>query len=322
MQHRTVQEATTQQVSTVRPDTPPGGLDAAGLDQLLSAATAAPSVHNTQPWRYHLLPDGHTIDVRAVPERAPRAIDPSGRALHVSVGAALVNLRTAAEHLGWEARVRPLPSAAQPQLLARIRLARLRRPAVGHGPDLFDSVRHRHGGRQASVHRPVPAIVLAELVEAAHVEGARLATLDPAETARVLALTAEAERRNLADPLRSAESRSWSHRHQDGPLGTVPALLEPAGRPGTGPLTLVLGTAHDRRADWLRAGQAMQHVLLLATAHRVRCSLPHQPVEWPDLRLALRQAHHGPGHVQMVLRLGDGPVTPAGPRAAPTAPTG
>ena len=313
------------------------GLGATGLEELLSAAGAAPLIHNTQPWRYRLLPDRHTIDVRAVPERALRAIDPSGRALHISVGAALFNLRLAAGHLGWETRVRLLPSASERQLLARVGLARIHHPAVGHGPDLFGEIRHRHSSRQPSARRPVTAGVIAELVEAAHIEGAQLAAVDPSETVRVLALTAEAERRTVADPLRSAESRLWSNRHQDDdPFDTMPAVpsrrdsfegvptrdftcpktdgQRPAEPVETSPLILVLSTAHDRRADWLRAGQAMQHALLLAAAHRVRGSLLHQAMEWPDLRLALRHASREPGHIQMLLRLGHGPVAAVEPR--------
>lgn len=98
-------------------------LDAAALEQLISAAVAAPSVHNTQPWRYRLRPETATLEVRAVPERALRAIDPSGRALHISIGASLFNLRVAARHLGWEPAVRLLPD---------LRWA-LRDPRQGHG---------------------------------------------------------------------------------------------------------------------------------------------------------------------------------------------
>ncbi len=63
------------------------------------------------------------------------------------------------------------------------------------------------------------------------------------------------------------------------------------------PSIAVLCSAHDRRADWLRAGQALEHVLLVATARGLRASLLHQALEWPDLREQLvppagdRRAH-------------------------------
>ena len=329
----------------------PQRLDTACLEQIVAAAGAAPSLHNTQPWRYRLQPDAQVLEVHAVPARALRAIDPTGRALHLSVGAAVFNLRTAARHLGWEAMVRLLPCASDPQLLARIRFADTRRSGSRAGPDLYDAIWRRHSSRQPFSDRPVPAAVVSELVEAVQVEGARLVPADRAETRRLLAVTAEAERRTVADPLRSAESRRWIGRHQGDPYGIPVAALGPrdsTGRiptrdftglagstdladfPGLGtversagvpfedhPMILVLATAYDRRVDWLRAGQAMQHMLLLATTHRIRGSLLHQAMEWPDLRRSLGSGPGRLGHVQMVARLGYGPEGAAGPRQSP-----
>jgi hypothetical protein len=78
----------------------------------------------------------------------------------------------------------------------------------------------------------------------------------------------------------------------------------------------LLTTGHDRRSDWLRAGQALEHVLLVATAHGVRASLLHQPMEWPDLRRNLTPVPDLTGHAQMLIRLGYGPDGPATPRRA------
>ncbi|MFE7761029.1 hypothetical protein [Streptomyces sp. NPDC057438] len=49
----------------------------------------------------------------------------------------------------------------------------------------------------------------------------------------------------------------------------------------------LLWTSWDRREDWLRAGQALQRVLLTATVHGVRTSMLHQAMEWLDLRAAM-----------------------------------
>jgi len=81
------------------------------------------------------------------------------------------------------------------------------------------------------------------------------------------------------------------------------------------PVLAVLSTAHDRRADWLRAGQALERVLLVATAHGLRASLLHQALEWPDLREQLLPGTDGrKAHAQMVIRLGYGPEGAATPR--------
>lgn len=309
-------------------------LDAATLEKLISAAVAAPSVHNTQPWRYRLDPGTTTIEVRAAPDRGLRHTDPIGRALHVSVGAAVFNLRVAVAHFGWEPVVRLLPRPAEPGLLAAVRLAGPRSPGRRHRADLYDAVWRRHSSRLPFTGQPVPAEVLAEIAEAAAAEGARVAFPGPAEVTRVLRLTAEAERFNAADRDRGEESRSWVREGAPDGLpgaalgpsdasGHIPirdfAGLRPGNRPCSGrferhPVLGVLTTAHDARADWLRAGQGLQHALLVATAHQVRTSLFSQAVEWPDLRWALRDPRAGHEHVQMLIRFGYGPHGPATPR--------
>ncbi|MEE4590816.1 hypothetical protein V2J94_02700 [Streptomyces sp. DSM 41524] len=318
----------------------PAMLDAAILEKLISAAVAAPSIHNTQPWRYRLNPDTVTLEVRAAPERALRYADPMGRALSVSAGAAVFNLRVAVAHFGWDPVVRLLPYRSQPDLLATVRLAasphdRAGRHDGGHD-DLYDVMWRRHSSRSPYSARRLPARVLCDLTEAARANGASLWLADPEETAWLLRLTAEAERRLSGDPRRLAESRTWIR--DTGPYGIPPAALGPRDTTGRLPMRDYLGrrpdgrdrpaavpfephptiavltTDQDRRTDWLRAGQALEHVLLLATSHAVRASLLHQALEWSDLRWSLGDAHPAPGHVQMLIRLGYGPVGPATPR--------
>ncbi|MEV6007973.1 nitroreductase family protein [Streptomyces sp. NPDC051976] len=310
-------------------------LDAATLEKLISAAVSAPSVHNTQPWRYRLDPDTSTIELHAATERALRHADPLGRALHVSAGAAVFNLRVAVARFGWEPVVRLLPRPAEPDFLATVRLAGA--PAGSGGQRharLYDALWRRHSSRFPFDDRPVPAEVLAEIAEAAAAEGARITFPGAAESWRLLRLTAEAERFAVSDRDRSGESRSWVR--EGAPDGIPGAALGPrdstgqvpvrdftAMRPGATrpsaaferhPLVAVLTTRHDTRADWLRAGQGLEHALLVATAHGVKSSMFSQAVEWPELRWALRDPRGGHGHVQMLARFGYGPEGPATPR--------
>lgn len=310
-------------------------LDVPVLERLIAAAAAAPSVHNTQPWRFRYVPETRTVEIRAATERGLRHLDPTGRALHLSVGCAVLNLRVAAAHHGHEPVTRLLPRPGRPELLATVRLAR---PARGtSAPDLHEAVWRRHSSRFPFSDRPLPGHLLAELAEAARAEGALLRFPEPQETGHVLRLTREAERRNTVDADRAAESRHWVRAAEpsavgmrEGVLGLQdfldqvpmrdfgahrhPAVL--AARPyETRPQLALLSTAHDRRADWLRAGQALERVLLLATAHGTRSSLLHQALEWPDLRAQLGSlGDERRGHAQMVVRLGYGPDGPASPR--------
>ncbi len=309
-------------------------LNAATLESLISAAVAAPSIHNTQPWRYRLDPDEGTLQVRAVPERSLRYTDPRGRGLHVSVGAALFNLRVAVRHAGWEPQVELLPQPGpHPDLLAVVRLCRGRPPSQAD-TDLHDAVWRRHSSRRPFTDVPLPEEVVTRLQDAALAEGAHLRFAKGGVSERLLQLTAEAERRNEEDPERRAESRRWVRdAGKDGI--TFPALGPqdtehvlpmrafsgpgPGGRPAPArferePSVAVLSTRHDRRLDWLQAGQALEHVLLEATVHWVRASLLHQAVEWPDLRAAVLPSPADPEQPQTLIRFGYGPEGPATPR--------
>ncbi|MFD8753879.1 Acg family FMN-binding oxidoreductase [Kitasatospora sp. NPDC059577] len=323
-----------------RTPAPTPTLTPADLRLLAAAGGAAPSLHNSQPWRFAPTPDGHGLAVYADPGRAVPLADPVGAARHVAVGAAVFNLRVAAGRLGREPVVRLLPDAAEPALLAVLDLppASPARASAPFGRDLYPAVAARHSSREPFAQRDVPEAVLGELITAAREEGVTLAALEEDGVRRVLALTAEAERRNAADPARTAESRAWLRPDGAASVDGIPRsalgpqdhdarvpMREFAGRPPQGPAQpsrrfealpqlCTLTTPGDGPLDWLRTGQALQRVWLLATVHGVRLTVWHQAVEWPDTRWALRDPDEGPGHVQLVLRIGYGTPGAATPR--------
>ncbi|NBE54546.1 Acg family FMN-binding oxidoreductase [Streptomyces boluensis] len=311
-------------------------IDRETVTDLVRAATAAPSMHNAQPWRFRFHSAGRELDLRADLDRAMPHTDPDQRALHIGCGAALFNLRVAVAEKGWGAAVRLFPDAADAQLLARVRLA----PGEPHDPalaGLSDAIGRRHTSRRPFTDKPVPAAVEGELCAAARSEGAQLIFVDEWHREALLDQVKDAEGRDRAEPDRTEDVRRWTRtgaaeatdgvpEYAFGPrvrTGRAP-VRDFAGRgtdPGrpavafeNAPHLAVLGTAEDRRDDWLRAGQALERVLLLATLDGLATSLTAHALEWRDLRELARDPSSSMGFVHMVLRLGYGPSGTATPR--------
>ena len=299
---------------------------------LVAAATLAPSMHNTQPWRFRYEPASQTIELYADPARMLRFGDPDGRAAHIACGAALLNLRLAAVVAGRQPVLRLMPDVTQRLLLATVRLAG---PAEA-GPDEIDLravIPERHTNRFPFSGRPVPPGILAELTEAARLEGAVLHVPGHQEAARLLRLAREAERDLLAQPGYRAELARWAggDRDRDGipdpalaprdPAGAAPVRDFAPGRPGPvcyawfedQPQLAVLCTPSSSRPDWLRAGQALQRVLLTATLRGIAASPLTQPLETADAWL-VRDPRSGFEYPQMILRVGYGLPVPHTPR--------
>lgn len=92
--------------------------------EALGAAAAAPSVHNTQPWRFVVRPE--VVELHLDPLRVLPVADPDGRQARLSCGAALLNLRVALRAAGVEPVFTMVPRRSDPTLLATVRPARSR----------------------------------------------------------------------------------------------------------------------------------------------------------------------------------------------------
>jgi nitroreductase len=302
------------------------------IAELVRLAALAPSMHNTQPWRFRVVRASQTIELYADPSRMLRYSDPHGRAVHIACGAALFNLRIAVAMACREPVVRLLPDAGRPLLLAALRLAGPYGPGETDG-ELHAAIAERHTNRQAFSNRRVPPGVLAELAQATAMEGAVLHFPDHGETARLLHLVSDAESSLLADPAYRAELGQWAggHRDTDGIPDSALGPRDPGGPTPVRDFTpyrhqpehyawfedhpqlAALATIGGTRADWLRAGQALQRVLLTATCRGIAASPLTQPLETADAWL-VQDPRSGTEKPQMILRLGYGLPVPATPR--------
>ncbi|MDX3801672.1 Acg family FMN-binding oxidoreductase [Streptomyces sp. AK04-3B] len=320
-------------------------LETTAVTGLVEDATAAPSMHNAQPWRFRFLREESTFQVYSDLERAMPRADPTTRGLHLGCAAAVFNLRVAVAHTGWAAATELLPDATEPRLLARVRLTDPASSGIENGVEedlapLYPVIRRRHTSRRPFTDEAIPQAIKDALSAAALLEGVRLQFPDAWHVHTLLDLVQDSEGRDALDAAASEELRRWtrvgaesSDRANDGVpeyafgprklYGRAP-VRDFAGRDmGSGrevaafenaPQLAILGTMSDRPRDWLMAGQAMERVLLQATLDGLATSLTSQALEWPELRWVVRDPRSAMGFVQMVLRLGYGPAGPDTPR--------
>jgi nitroreductase len=297
------------------------------LNEAAAAAGYAPSIHNTQPWRWRLT--GNTLDLRLASTRILQVTDPDGRLATVSCGVALHHARTALSAQGWHVTVTRMPDNTDPELLARLHLD-------GRTPVDTASVLHlrtiplRHTDRRPAACSPVDPAGLAAITAAVEKQDTHLHTLRPDQVLELAAAAEHAQSSEAADPAWQAELACWTGPARPTGAGipdavipqhatqtTVPSrdfghhgdLPVGAGRDETAVFAMLYGNA-DGPLAWLRAGEALSAGWLTATEHGISV-VPHSaPIEVIGTRQAMRAMIASAGHPYLVLRLGG--IDPAG----------
>ncbi|MDX1439519.1 MAG: nitroreductase family protein [Rubricoccaceae bacterium] len=287
---------------------------------LLNYAVLAPSILNTQPWKFEVR--DHKVYLYADRERQLRKLDADGRQLMLSCGAALFHLRVAARHYGFESAVAHFPDSDDPDLLATLSLTNPKR-ATSEDESLFRAISIRRTNRHPFAETPVPQEVVSAFERVAREEGARLIVLSTEEQKNAVAqLVEEGILMGGERPEIAAEIREWLRNDKDPRRDGVPdreqgnwdrrsdvrapsSLLAPRKRElvSSSPAVLVLATDVDTPDAWLSAGEALGHVLLVAADRGLYASYVNQPVENDPLRVELSKLIGG-GFPQLVFRIG------------------
>ncbi len=313
---------------SVTPDGYPGPL----LRECLEAAILAPSLFNTQPWLFR--PTSAGVEVLADRGRRVDVIDEYGRELLISVGAAVFNLRVAMLARGRQALLYPLPDGPEAARVAGVRAG----DRVGSSDTvtaLARAIPRRRTNRRPFVEVPVEGWMLDELARAARAEHAELTLADRPAREAVLEVVRFAEQRWRSQPRYLEELDRWTRWEYGRTDGVPPEAYGPWSAAERMPLRdfglvhpvrrrpvewfedastiAVLSTRSDGPEAWLRAGQALQRVLLTATVRGLATTPLTQPLEIP----ALRALVCGPGttrYPQAIIRIGYGPPCAPSPR--------
>lgn len=313
------------------------------LAQAAVAALPAPSIFNSQPWRWRISCKG--AELHADRARQLLSMDPDGRMLTVSCGIALHHALAALAAVGAQASVERFPEPGDPDFLARVIV-------TGEGKAdpaairLASVMSTRRTDRRPFADRVLPEEPLDSVRAAAEAWGAHIHLLRTADVVSLIAATSRAKTIESNDPAYRAEVTAWAQRSSTTPATdgsgtaarTVP-LRDFTGQAGQAdqegcdslltavpPIAdrtaryAVLFTDGDEASDWLAAGEALSCVLLTATMRGLSASPMSETVEVPITRYLLRTLLGGVGHPIVVVRFGlaaaaeDGDQVPATPR--------
>jgi hypothetical protein len=264
------------------------------IKRSVQLACRAPSLHNSQPWRWLL--DGRAVHLFVDPKRAPMYTDTSGREALFGCGAALDHFRVALASAGWHANVDRFPNPNNPHHLASVDFSpmafvtdgdRLRANAIlvrrtdrlpFFAPPDWDSVEQTlrftvgTGGVRLDV---VPDALRPEVAEAAQLTDS-LRLYDSDYHAELASWSADFP---VTDGIPSGSLVSASESDRVDVGRSFPVTHHPDRRsevPEDHSKLVVLSTFDDTSETMLRCGESLSAVLLDATmAGLATCTLTH-----------------------------------------------
>jgi nitroreductase len=290
------------------------------LYKAAAAAGHAPSIHNTQPWRWRL--SGDTMDLFAERSRMLDVTDPDGRLAILSCGTALHHARLALAAHGWRAAVTRLPDSADPDHLARLSVEG---PApIGADTERrAQNIRLRHTERGPATGDPIGPDELHAITEAVESQSIQVHVVHSDQVLDLAAATSHAQATEAAEAEWRAELARWAGGVRDSGTGVPDAVIPQAppattvpGRDFGHPGELPVAEGHDRPAifavlygsgddpiDWLRAGEALSALWLVATEMGVSVLPLSAAMEVVAARETVRSLLAGLGYPYLVLRL-------------------
>jgi hypothetical protein len=276
---------------------------------LVRFAALAASGHNTQPWKFALHEDA--IDLHPDFTRRLTAVDPNDRELWISLGCALENLIVAARATGFETEV-SYPDAAD---FIRIRLT----AGALRGGALFEAIARRQNTRSAFDGRPISPADFDRLQAVPLEPGIALRfVVTPGDLTTVGEYVARGNISQFADRAFVTELIQWVRFNKREALASLDGLhsrcsgspevprwlgrmvlsgMKPekqaaadAAKLRSSSGVVVITSAADDKAAWVRTGQVYERLALTLTSLNLKLAFLNQPIEVPEVRGQFRSA--------------------------------
>jgi nitroreductase len=314
------------------------GSEARALSDAATVAGHAPSIHNTQPWRWRLT--DNQLDLYLDHSRGLEVTDPDSRLAILSCGAALHHALVCLAAVGWHAVLARLPNPEHPDHLAELRLDH-RIPVTPAARRHLQTIGLRHTDRRPTTSHPIDEGRLHAIVSAVESADTGLHLLRPDQVYDVATAADHAQRAEADDAAWQAELSYWtggtrpmSSGIPDSAIGDRPQQTTVPGRDFGHHGLMPISAAHQNAAafailygpgddplDWLRAGETLSAAWLTATELGLSVVPLSATVELDVTREQIRRLLAGLGHPQLVLRFSTSDPAGTAPPHTPRLPT-
>jgi len=296
-------------------DFPSNGTSEERLAFLLNYAILAPSIDNSQPWKFNV--SGDVIRIFADKSRWLQVADSDQRGLYISLGCALENLLVAADHFGYSSQVTYFPE--KEDSVASIKLISGAHSPLYQNTSIFQAILTRRTNIMPYEGRPVSEGAIKELQNLSAGEGVHLyLTSDPGFKDKFRELVVSADQAEYSDVNYKSELGHWLGQGMMGPTG-IQALLaqmdvvfldvgprqtrNDADLVNSTPVLGFLITEENSKEAQVRSGQAFERLWLAATAMNLSVQPMSQVLEIPETKAKLAELLPE-GYPQQAFRLG------------------
>lgn len=308
-------------------------VDKLTVESAIELACRAPSLHNSQPWRWYV--DGNTLQLFCDSDRLLPSTDAFGRQMVISCGAALHHLETAFAARGWTTTIHRMPDGTNSSHLATVVVEPADRVSAD-AARTAEAITERRSDRLPLLPPPDPDTLAADLAALVTDSGAHVELIGRAQRPELVHASSLVASLRKQDSMYQDELGWWTGESTLPEGVPTSALLSdneqhrvamgrefPARRlnsrrrdiPDDRAVVFVLSTPSDTRLDWLRCGEELSKVLLECTNRGLAtCALTHV-TELPRSRDMIRSILLNKGVPQVVIRAG---IAPKSAVAQPT----